>query len=388
MEYELENIESVVTKVLSLILSGRFRTEEFEKIKTFFSSEYRRIKTSFRRKVISGEGESCLKDYFVTHQIGLIEILDHTFEAYSSISSHKDGYNIVIEYLQEANENLLSLIRNEFSGYFNDNVRAPKSFIEKAQQDLSAKLDRLELISSNEYVEPQLIDPVISSFRKCLDGSDNALTFKQLHYLKLLQEEVCQIDFSINDLNWRRLNLCNVLIKLNFNDPNFFKFYTDHINKALLTCETLSDRIDQASYFYKAISQIAVIHGVGLHDSKLDVKQQSLEWISCELDYLHQKQRLQLSSKEAFQIKSDFKIIFDLSVSQLGYLFKIFIETGIIQNKNASEIIRFLAKFVKTKKAEFVSYESLRIKFYNTESGTKDAVRKTFQSLISYINKN
>ena len=34
--------------------------------------------------------------------------------------------------------------------------------------------------------------------------------------------------------------------------------------------------------------------------------------ITYELDYFHQKERLQLSSKTESQIKSDFKIIFDL----------------------------------------------------------------------------
>ena len=106
------------------------------------------------------------------------------------------------------------------------------------------------------------------------------------------------------------------------------------------------------------------------------------------MDYLHQKERLQLPLKTESQIKGDFKIIFDLSVSQLAYVFKILIDTGIIRNKNISEVIRFLSRFVKTKRAEAVSYESLRIKFYNTESGTKDTIRKTFQSLLSYINKN
>ena len=232
------------------------------------------------------------------------------------------------------------------------------------------------------------MDPLLSVFHQSLHNSDGILTFRKLNYLKLLETEVFKIDFSIDDGNWRRLNLCNTLIKLNFNHPQFFKFYTDHINRALLTCETLSDRIDQAAYFYKIISQVTLTNGVGLNDSTSDIKQQLLEWITCELDYLRQKERLQLPLKADSQIKSDFKIIFDLSVSQLAYIFKIFIDTGIIQNKNTSELIRFLSKFVKTKKAEAVSHESLRIKFYNTESGTKDAVKKTLQSLLSYINKH
>ncbi|MBA4056153.1 MAG: hypothetical protein C0490_15670, partial [Marivirga sp.] len=108
-----------------------------------------------------------------------------------------------------------------------------------------------------------------------------------------------------------------------------------------------------------------------------------------ELDYLKQKQLLQIASPlKGEGVINDFKLNFDLSVSHLAYLFKSFTETGVIQNKNTSELIRFLTKFVKTKKSEAVSYESFRIKYYNAESGTKDAVKKTLQLLINYMNKN
>jgi hypothetical protein len=119
------------------------------------------------------------------------------------------------------------------------------------------------------------------------------------------------------------------------------------------------------------------------------IQKQLLEWIAQELDYLKHKQQLQMTpSSKGEGLVNDFKLNFDLSVSHLAYLFKSFTETGVIQNKNTSELIRFLTKFVKTKKSEAVSYESFRIKYYNAESGTKDAVKKTLQSLINYMNKN
>jgi hypothetical protein len=85
---------------------------------------------------------------------------------------------------------------------------------------------------------------------------------------------------------------------------------------------------------------------------------------------------------------TDFKLNFDLSVSMLAYMFRAFTETGVIQNKNASELIRFLTKYAKTKRSESISYESFRIKYYSVESGTKDAVKKMLQSIINFINKN
>lgn len=131
--YELEHIESVVRKVLSLILSENFKADEFQRIRDFFSSEFRRITTAFRWKVVSGESEPNFKHYFAAHQIGLIEILDQTFATYSRIQNH-DKYSFIIEYLLETNENLLTVIKTQFPDYFNANVTAPKYFIERQSE--------------------------------------------------------------------------------------------------------------------------------------------------------------------------------------------------------------------------------------------------------------
>lgn len=84
----------------------------------------------------------------------------------------------------------------------------------------------------------------------------------------------------------------------------------------------------------------------------------------------------------------DFKLTLDLSVAQLALLIKSFVETGVIQNKNISELIRFLSRFAVTKKSGSVSQESLRIKYYNVETGTKDSIRNMLHTAIGYINNN
>ncbi|WP_276374306.1 hypothetical protein [Chryseolinea sp. H1M3-3] len=388
MEYELVHIESVVAKVLRLTLCGELTDDEFQKAEKFLSSEYVRIKTVFRKTVLRPQGKAYFKEYFGLHQVALVELMDNIFDTRAEMSVRTNTYSSVIEFLFRSIDNLLSLIKDEFFGFFLDGIAAPKWTVEQAHKNLSSKMEVLRIITANRYVESELIDPLLSVFHDSLCDRNGKMTFKQVDYLTLLYDEVVKIDFSIDDGNWRRMNLCNTLIKLNFNDQQFFQFYSNHITRALLSCETLSDRIDQAAYFYKIISQVTVINGVGLNNSALDIKHQLLEWMTSELDYLRQKERLQIPAKTDSQIKNDFKIIFDLSVSQLAYIFKIFIDTGVIQNKNASEIIRFLSRFVKTKRAESVSYESLRVKFYDAESGTKDAVKKTLQSLLSYINKH
>ena len=92
------------------------------------------------------------------------------------------------------------------------------------------------------------------------------------------------------------------------------------------------------------------------------------------------------SLSEETTIRKEFKFEFDMSVSQFAYFIRTFIEAGVIQNKNISELIRFLARFVKTKRSENIAYESFRMKYYNVEGTTKNSVKNILHNAIGYIN--
>ena len=120
------------------------------------------------------------------------------------------------------------------------------------------------------------------------------------------------------------------------------------------------------------------------------LKDQLSDWLLEEIQYLERKRELvsKSASNEDVFVRKEFKLEFDMSVAQFAYFIKAFVETGVIQNKNISELIRFLAKFVKTKRSESISYDSFRMKYYNVESNTKSSVRNLLHTAIGYINSN
>jgi hypothetical protein len=68
-------------------------------------------------------------------------------------------------------------------------------------------------------------------------------------------------------------------------------------------------------------------------------------------------------------------------------LIRLFLETKIIQNNNLTQVLTFKVKFSITKRAETISYGSLRAKFYNVESGTREAVKNMLLTMIRHIEK-
>ena len=381
MNYELENLEGFVGEVETLILSDTLTESKFNQLKNSILQEIVRVQNAFKRRFLAGVREDKTRRFFEYHQMSLTRLLD---EFYLKVEvEQRESLHQVIDFLGATMEEMLIFIQRQFPKYFTSSQKAPEVYVVRVLKEIEENKNKLLQRFEDSGVHETLKNLVASAFRV----DNESISFSRLEFMETLQSEFK--DYSGSNTQWIKQYFLETLVKLNYNSPAFLRYYCDHINSSLSSCETLADRIDQLSYFSKIVNQVLQVPNVVYDDMLPSIKTQLLDWIAHELEYYRQKQMWNLSTttSEPF-IKSDFKLVFDLSVANLAYLFNIFLENNILLNKNTSEVIRFLTKFVKTKKAESISYESFRIKFYNTESGTKDAVKKTLQSLLSYINKH
>jgi hypothetical protein len=381
VNYELENLEGFVGEVETLISADTLTENKFNQIKNSILQEKVRVQNAFKRKFLAGVREDRTRRFFEYHQMSLTRLLDEFY--LKAVSDQKESLDDLIGFVYSCLEDLLMFIQRQFPKYFTSSHKAPDHYVVRVLKVVEVNKNRLLQRFEANGVHDTLKTLVASAFLV----DKESISFNRLKFLGMLQSEFK--DYSGFNTEWIKQYFLETLVKLNYNSPAFLLYYCDHINSSLTSCETLADRIDQLSYFIKIVNQVQQVSNVVYDDTLPSIKTQLLDWIAHELEYYRQKQMWNLSTttSEPF-IKNDFKLIFDLSVANLAYLFNILLENNILLNKNTSEVIRFLTKFVKTKKAESISYESFRIKFYNTESGTKDAVKKTLQSLLSYINKH
>jgi hypothetical protein len=381
--YDLENIETQVRSIIIISAGSRKGIQkESEKALETIQQECDAVRLAFKRQLLSNESEQSLTRYFHFHQHSLITLLNKLTESITSKVPNS---------LTAIAESLLSLLKdiaNEFPEHFDLNQRVPKCLTDELSEEVDNAHTAIKAKFHQTQLDPDLLEIILHTFDKDWIF-ETGCVYGYVYFFRALKSELCSFDITSHNPELLRIDMCNLLVKANFNCELFFKYYTRRISNALATCETLTDRIDQLAYFYKVCSQEHSLARLALHPESPSIDVQLVEWISQELEYHRNKQLLQLPQPSRNEgVPGDFKLNFDLSVSHLAYLFKSFIETGVVQNKNTSELIRFLTKFVKTKKSEAVSYESFRIKFYNPETGTKDAVKKTLQSLLNYMNKN
>lgn len=341
------------------------------------------IKRLLTEEVLTVKKDNLIHRCFSFHQKCLIRLIDECTAAGGSPSSSQyvgESENVLMD--------LLGYLERQFSEYFDHDVRPPESLRDSIRNEINHASQSIADKYRGTSLDENILQIVLTDLSDLMNVWPE-FSYRKLYLVRILESRLLAIDSTIDNGDLLRQDFCRELIRINFNTERFFDYYTRHITATLSVCETLADRIEQISYFYKICSQEHRLQNAALVAGPPTIRDQLLGWISQEMEHLNTKRQLRLTdSVKDDGLLSDFKLSFDLSVSQLAYLFRAFIETGVIQNKNTSELARFLSKFVKTKKSEAISNDSFRIKFYNVESGTKDAVKKMLQSMIQYMNRN
>lgn len=185
-------------------------------------------------------------------------------------------------------------------------------------------------------------------------------------------------------------NTHDVLLYLNFNSRKYFQYYIQVVASRLESEDTSLGKLEKLRYELKIVNQVPCEFDMAYTDKYPPLQKMIADWILEEIRFMEQTHGLSplMPIQENEFTKKDFKFEFDMSVAQFAFMIKTFIETGVIQNKNISELIRFLSRFVKTKRSGNISYESFRMKYYNVESSTKDSLKNLLHNAIGYINTN
>jgi hypothetical protein len=321
--YELTNIEVYIRQLAEGKKGGNFID---------LRKEEQRILFAFRKHVLRCNDECILTRYIALHQQSIGDLLD-TLGA-SPIKKTKTMLEA-----EETLKDILSFLETHFTDYFDFNCAIPKCWLDRVRSEITVEVESLNLVLSPDTsgLGSLVVEILIDSISK-----NEAVTFRKVRYINSLVQELVRVEhsFSIEILTQ---DICQILIRLNFNAERFYEFYVNKINDALIKCESLSEKIDQLAYFHKSLSQEHCPQKLSFCPDCAPISIQLLEWISYELEYCRNKQLLQLSPMSKTEgLSNDFKLSFDLSVSHLAYLFKSLIETGVVQNKNTSELIRFL----------------------------------------------
>lgn len=368
--------------------------EQFNQVANAVAEESSSIKNTFVLKVLSLE-QSQADRFVLYHQQVLINLLNELAKAPLLIndkqpSKKESVVNEFVRFSTHELEDILGFIQNHFPNYFDMDASVPEMIKKRALQAVKESAILLENNLSKFEVDPALLSICLVAMSDFLKEHDTNMSYRKVKCIKELITELLQLSQAVQEGASLNSEIQSCLFHLNYNRSVYFKYRIHILTQELLVSETLSGKLEVLAYHHKVINQSIVKSGFTFETSSPSLKEQLSVWILEEIQFLERKQQLSAAfpGPPEDQVRKDFKLIFDMSVSQFAYLIKTLIETGVIQNKNISELIRFLSKFVKTKRSESISHESFRIKYYNPEENTKGAIRNLFHTAIGYINSN
>jgi hypothetical protein len=392
--YEFKYIETLIRNAIDSSADQSISKEQFDQVRNAVAKESVRIKNTFALKVLSYK-KSRVEQFVRYHQQALINLLNHLGEVLSitdkaQSTNNEPHVNGFVKFSSNELEEILRLIENSFQNYFDLDTQIPELTRERVLKALKESSILLEGNLSKFKIDLALLSICVSAVTDLLKEPDLKITYRKVSWIKELIAELLQLGETSQEGASLNTEVQSMLLHLNYNTTFYLKYCTEIISRELSVDETLTGRLEKLAFHYKVVNQSIVKPDFVFNLSSPSLKEQLSEWILEEIQFLERKQQLSsvFSAPAEEHLKKDFKLVFDMSVSQFAYFIKTLTETGVIQNKNVSELIRFLSKFVKTKRSENISYESFRIKYYNAEDNTKGAVRNLLHTAIGYINNN
>lgn len=299
-----------------------------------------------------------------------------------SFSNHydkKDCLKIIYVYL----EKLLRFIEKEYKNYLNINIQIPYRSILIKEFEITENLNALKANLLNSDIDTNLLKLVYEPLLKISTIKiQEKITYHEFYYcsdfITILQNQLNEEIISNNLVK-------DSLFDLNFNSVQFLRYLVTDIQKEL---ELLESNISKIDFLYKELknyNQKQIRNFIRYKENLPPLKLQLISWIEEEIEYITKKIKLE-ANQIVFTASKEEKIKFltELSVAQISYFFSILLEGGIIKHHNQMDIFRFISENFKTKNTNTISIDSLKVKHYNVEATTKQAINDKLLLLLSF----
>lgn len=351
---------------------------ENQKIKKFNKEKVFKLKSNERIQQYIHQKQNALEN--LAHR--LIKEINpvNASELYQFSNNYdkNDCFKIAYAYL----EKLLHFIEKEYRNYLNLNSQIPNRSTLIKEFEIKNKLKEVKSKIKEGDCNCKLLTLVNEPLLKITTVNiQKKITYYEFNYCS---KYIIALHKKINLENGSETVLKEFLFDLNFNSLQFFKYLTSEMHQELEKQENDLKKIDNLNQFLKNYNQKQSRNSLKFKPNLPPIKEQIISWIEEEIDYLTKKIKLETNqfSKE-FSKEEKIKFLSGLSVAQLSYFFGILMDIGIIKHKNQTDIFRFIAENFKTSNTEKISVDSIKVKYYNVENATKNAIRKKITELIA-----
>jgi hypothetical protein len=377
----------------SLIIQEPCRIEDLPFEERFFLYCFQIVKNE-NLKILLNHKESvfCISskvkmEHYIHRKQNAMEILSYGLIKDINPIVSKDIYNLTSDYsiadclkiTYIYLEKLQIFIEKESRNYVDVNKQVPyKTLLVKEFQII----DKLNWVQS-QLLEMNMSDDLrkmafIPLLKMATTNIQDKISYCEFNYCTEYIEELSR-KFEHNK-EVEEANLEEWLLDLNYNSLDFFDFVTDRIISSMENQESDIEKIGILYHLLKSYNQRPARRLAKLNQNLPCIKDQIINWIDEEIEYLTRKKKLEANKN----VEPTIKIKTSFSVKQLCYFFYLLVQCGILLPKNHTDIFRFISNNFKTDKIDKIAYQSAKNNFYAAESAVVAFVRSKIFGLWNF----
>lgn len=397
---ELAKLEAVVAQDISDFVRMNYKLDQklFRRFIDRIHMETESVKNNFSRAILFYKSKHALARYIHFHQRAIIEL---SGQLINYVQPHE--INIVSESSQDkaklsqelyfSLQELLTFVEKHFAQYFDMDVWIPENYRLIVFDDIQQNITAIETGLAIKGFEKELIEITLAPFAEILrQGSSNEITYRRIMFLKelrkdllyLIAEKEPQAAGNINvRLQW-------TLFGLNYNSQEYVTYCTRQIKIFIDETDEIGEKLERLALVQKLIHQQSPKPAFSYDPGRKNLPFLLEEWMNEETKYWETRKANQTSYevKKDFSPSGKFKLRVDLSVAQLAFLIRVFVEANIIQSPNVKLLIKYVSRIFQTKRSSSLGTGSIHGKYYNAEDSTRKIVKEMLLKMVRHIDKN
>jgi hypothetical protein len=354
--------------------------------------ESQRVQLQFKKEFFSLHKKRQIRLLVRKYHSTLVFLLDNIIENQEHEMFKSHSVLKIVDLIIGSLDELLSFVENRYSNYLSLDERVPATYLIVCRKELLLKLERLKerkITGSSDY---RVIEIIIDVLSKTIQSSmERKITYRQIFYQKELLKSLTIVFDSVENSNFNSV-LRELLVKQNFNSPEYINYYIDQIASDLNTYNTLKDRLNRLLFFYKEFGQLISNEKLTFDASQFNIKYVLENWFTHEINYLERKIELALEEKEivippvisTINMQKN-KVECILSTDQMGLILRAGDESRILKAKSMNHVFKTIVPHLSTSKKKDLSYDAMRSKSYVAEERDKEIAINTLERMIKHI---
>lgn len=244
--------------------------------------------------------------------------------------------------------------------------------------------NNVEIVRSRlkkKSLDPSLIQVIINGMVSIVQRKE--IKRGELKYGYMILGKLLNIDLLISE------KVQDLLITYDFNSPEFFNYYAKRCSDLLLQNSSLHFQMELLIAMEDHLNEIPMSSGQRFKLDDESIREQLKIFYREKKDNI--KQRIELRRSEIQDSKlweENEKAQINLSVPQIGFLIRLFMERGLIPKEDIGKTFSYYAKHFRTPNTSFISADSLQKKSLDVEFSTARKMKGHLIGMVNWINEH